>query len=44
MGCPTRRTEATTVTYTLKVSLTRRLRKSFTTGTEIWIYNGRRVG
>jgi hypothetical protein len=44
MGCPTRRTEATTVTYTLKASLTRRLRKSFTASTEIWIYNGRRPG
>jgi hypothetical protein len=44
MGCPSRRTEATTVTYTLRASLTRRLRKSFTATTEIWIYNGRRAG
>jgi hypothetical protein len=42
MGCPSRRTEATTVSYTLGVTLTRRLRKGFSAGAEIWIYNGRR--
>jgi hypothetical protein len=42
MGCPSRHTEATTVTYTLRATLARRLRKGFTAGAEIWIYNGRR--
>jgi hypothetical protein len=44
LGCPTRHTEATTVTYMLQALLTRRLRKGFTTSTEIWVYNGRRAG
>ena len=44
MGCPTRRTESTTVVYTLQAALSRRLRKDYTVGTEIWLYNGRRPG
>jgi hypothetical protein len=44
MGCPTRRTESTTVTYTLQAALSRRLRKDYTVGTEIWLYNGRGPG
>jgi hypothetical protein len=43
-GCPTRRTATSTVVYTLQASLRRRLRKDYTVGTEIWLYNGRRAG
>jgi hypothetical protein len=44
MGRPTRRTESTTVIYTLQAALSRRLRKDYTVGTEIWLYNGRGPG
>lgn len=44
MGCPTRRAASSTVVYTLQATLSRRLRKNYTVGTEIWLYNGRRVG
>jgi hypothetical protein len=43
MGCPTRHTASSTVVYTLEARLSRRLRKDFTAGTEIWLYNGRRM-
>jgi hypothetical protein len=44
MGCPTRRTESTTVIYTLQAALSRRLRKDYTVSTEIWLYNGQGPG
>jgi hypothetical protein len=40
MGCPTRHTEATTVTYTLQGVLGRRLRKDLTVDAELRLYNG----
>ncbi len=44
LGCPSRQTEATTVTYTLEGGLSRRLWKDYTVRTEIKIYNGRKSG
>ena len=41
MGCPSRQTEATTVTYCLRASLGRRLKKDYTVEVEIDLYNGR---
>lgn len=41
LGCPSRQTEATTVTYSLRASLGRRLKKDYTVEVEIDLYNGR---
>lgn len=44
LQCPSRQTEATTVTYTLEAGLSRRLWKDYTVRTEITIFNGRKSG
>lgn len=41
LGRPSRQTEATTVTYCLRASLGRRLRKDYTVEVEIDVFNGR---
>ncbi len=40
MGCPTRNTENTTVTYTLQAALSRGIRKDYTASTDVYIYSG----
>ena len=41
LGCPSRRTEHTTVTHTLEGALTRRLRANYVVSTEVHVYGGR---
>jgi hypothetical protein len=40
-GCPSRRTGRSSVTWTLRAAITRRLAKDFTAEQEVWVYNGR---
>jgi hypothetical protein len=41
-GCPSRKTELTTVSYTLEAALTRRFRKNYRVEARVFLYNGRR--